>query len=219
LKPLIHVLGDGCVDPELVAIPRDFPCTAYPPDILALECQEEGDAAMLALEKDTDAFVRGYAHEFLAATGKRTVHGELVFLLREEGLLGTRAGALAVHFLASPKVALDAVESLVLLAGPTPKGRVAAALLVGSGAALPETRAKEIRALAAQLTEADKILVRDPRVVARSERALARGDPAAAKVLGTLAAVDSRAHDALVAAVSSGDSPEVRAAAAAALGR
>src|SRR5205823_8564480 len=99
-----------------------------------------------------------------------------------------------------PKVALDAVPGLETLVGPTPRGRAAAALL-GRGTA----------------SSADLKLLRDPSAVARAARALYLGDAAVVPLLAELASVDSRAHEALVAAVSSSTDPSIRAVATRAL--
>lgn len=220
LRNLVLVLRDGCVDPEQVALPRDWPCACYPPDELALEAGEKGRAAMTALEKDEDPFVRGFAHEHLVATGERSIDLDLVRLAGEDGMLGERAGALLAAPLEAkdaPRVSLDGATGLLALAGPTPRGRVAAALLERSGAKVPDARVAELTALVRALSPADVKLVRDPRAVARAERSLARGDAKAVALLAELAAVDPRAREVLVAAVSSATDPAVREAASRAL--
>ncbi len=219
LRELVLALRDRCVDAELVALPRPWPCRVYPPDELALETGEDGNAAMEELAKGEDGFLRGWGQTFLVASGKRPLDGTVCALMKGEGLLAERAGALAVAGLGKP---LDpgAVPGLVALVADTPRGRVAAALLARSGSSLPEGREEAVRALAARLTPADEKLVRDPRAVARAAQALlARGDARAAELLGELAAVDSGAREALVAAVESSESVEVREAARRALSR
>jgi hypothetical protein len=219
LRELVLELRDGCVDPELVALPRAWPCTVYPPDELALETGEAGFAAMEDLAREEDAFLRGWGQTFLVASGKRPLDGAVFSLMNGRGRLAERAGGLAVSSLGKP-VDPGAVRALVALLGETSRGRVAAALLARSGQSLPAGRAEEIRALAAKLSPADEKIVRDPRAVARASRALLeRGDAGAADILGELATVDSGAHQALVAAVDSSASPEVREAARRALSR
>ncbi len=217
LRELVLELRDGCVSPELVALPRPWPCPCYPPDELALETGEAGLGAMRELERDEDPFVRGFAHTFLAATGERSIDGELLRLMGDEGTLGARAVAIAAASVEKPRVALDGAGGLVAFVGPTPLGRVCAALLVRSGAHVPPAREGEVKALAAALTRADVTLERDRGAVARAARALAWGDASAAATLGELASVDSAARDALVAAVASSDSADVREAAKRAL--
>jgi hypothetical protein len=217
LRELVLELRDGCVDPELVALPRPWPCAVYPPDELALETGEAGTAAMEDLAREEDAFLRGWGQTFIVASGKRPLDGAVLSLLNGRGRLAERAGALAVASLGKP-VDPGAVPALVALLGETSRGRVAAALLARGGATLPAERAEETRALAAKLSPADEKLVRDPRAVARASRALLeRGDARAAEILGELASVDSGARAALVAAVESSSSVEVRDAARRAL--
>ncbi len=222
LRDLVLLLRDGCVAPEKVALTRPWPCTALPPDELALEAGAKGQAQMLLLEKDEDPFVAAFAHTHLVATGERTIDGRFVRLLQEDGVIGERAGALLASALErkdAPRVAQDAVPGLLVLAGPTPRGRAAAALLERSGSKVPDAKIAELTALVQALSPADLRVVRDPLAVARAERSLARGDASAAKVLADLAAIDSRAREALLAAVSSATDPAVRDAAERALGK